>query len=271
MAEVFRELAEGNNQIVVTTHSPLFVSGQGFEDTRLVRRSDTASGTSICSLTFDDLCQRIRTALRDNQERKIDGLVAKIHQALQPGIAEMFFARVPILVEGLEDVSYITTELHLSNQWTDFRRLGCHLIPVNGKSRLIQPLAIAVELRMPVFVVFDADGDAVKPEHRKQHERDNLALIDLLGESYNAFPAVNECRSNHAIWRTNLTDVVKVDFGAEYELYVNAVRVSYAQEGGLEKHDLFIADWLSAARSDGYSSQTLAHLCQTILTFAQSV
>lgn len=64
----------------------------------------------------------------------------------------MFFAGAPVLVEGLEDVSYITTELHLSGQWSEFRRLGCHLIPVNGKDKLIQPLAIALELGFPVNI-----------------------------------------------------------------------------------------------------------------------
>lgn len=37
LADVFVRLAEGNNQVLVTTHSPLFVSGDGFEDVRLVR------------------------------------------------------------------------------------------------------------------------------------------------------------------------------------------------------------------------------------------
>lgn len=201
----------------------------------------------------------------------MEGLVAKIHQALQPGIAEMFFAHVPVLVEGLEDVSYITTELHLANLWTDFRRLGCHLIPVNGKDKLIQPLAIAIELGIPVFVVFDADGNTENPDHRKKHERDNRALISLLGAACDPFPLANVCTGNHAIWHTNLTEVVKADFGADYEHITNAVRRNYAQEPGLDKNDLFIAEWISAARSEGLASTTLTRLCQTILDFAKTV
>ena len=271
LADVFGELAIGNNQILITTHAPLFVSGDGFENTRLVRRPNPNAGTSIRALTFPNLCVRIRAALGEDQQRRIEGLVAKIHQALQPGIAEMFFTRVPVLVEGLEDVSYITTELHLSNQWSEFRRLGCHLIPVNGKDKLIQPLAIAVELSVPVFVVFDADSNTHRPEHRIKHERDNRALISLLGAAHNPFPAGNICVGNHAIWQTDLTDVVKADFGANYQRLADAARVNYAQEGGLEKNDLFIADWLSAARGEGLASATLTQLCQTILAFARSV
>ena len=254
----------------MTTHSPLFVSGDGFENTRLVRRPHNNAGSQVKALTFQNLCARIRGALGEDQNRRIEGLIAKIHQALRPGIAEMFFAGAPVLVEGLEDVSYITTELHLSGQWSEFRRLGCHLIAVNGKDKLIQPLAIAVELGLPVFTIFDADGDTERPDHRTKHDRDNRALIALLGTAYAPFPAANVIAANHAIWQTTLGDAVKTDFGPNYERLTNAARVSYAHEGGLEKHDLFIAEWVTAARGEGLASPTLQRLCDAILDFART-
>ena len=270
LADVFSQLATGNNQVLVTTHSPLFVSGDGFENVRLVRTPAKDMGSLISSLTFDTLCARIRTALGEDPTRKLEGLVAKIHQALRPHVAEMLFARVPILVEGLEDASYIMTTLHLSGQWSEFRRLGCHIIPVNGKDKLIQPLAIAKELGIPVFVVFDADGDTVRPDHRVKHERDNKALINLLGIADAPFPDANVLGNDHAIWKTNLTRIVDEDFGAHSAGYKDASRVHYAQEGGLEKHDLFIADWLAAAHADGKTSKTMAALCTAILKCAKN-
>lgn len=269
LADVFVQLAQGNNQVLVTTHSPLFVSGDGFENVRLVRTPARNTGSLISSLTFDTLCARIRTALGDDPSRKLEGLIAKIHQALRPHIAEMFFTRTAILVEGLEDASYITTALHLSGQWAEFRRLGCHIIPVNGKDKLIQPLAIAKELGIPVFVAFDADDDTTRQDHRIKHERDNKALIALLGSTAAPFPTADVLGNDHAIWQTNLTKAVEADFGAECAGYKNAARVHYAQEGGLEKHDLFIADWLSAAHADGKTSNTLAALCTAILKYAK--
>ncbi len=271
LADVFEELATGNNQILVTTHSPLFVSGDGFENTRLVQRQTANAGSSVRALTFDDLCARVRVALNEDLNRPTDGLVAKIHQALQPGIAEMFFARVPVLVEGLEDVSYITTELHLSDQWAEFRRLGCHLIPANCKDKLIQPLAIAVSLGLPVFVVFDADGDKTSSGERGRHERDNRALINLVGQGYGPFPGTPIFGANHAIWPRNLGYMVKADFGEYYEPLVNAARARYGNEGRLEKHDLFIAEWVSAGRQAGHASRTLQQLCEAILNFARAV
>lgn len=269
LADVFVQLAQGNNQVLVTTHSPLFVSGDGFENVRLVRTPTKTTGSQVSSLTFDALCARIRTALGEDPARKLEGLIAKIHQALRPHVAEMFFTRIPVLVEGLEDASYITSALHLSGQWTDFRRLGCHIIPVNGKDKLIQPVAIARELKIPIFVVFDADGDTTRQDHRTKHERDNRALMNLLGITGAPFPAANVIGHDHAIWHTSLTKTAEADFGTDCAKYKEAARVHYAQEGGLEKHDLFIADWLSEAHADGKSSTTLAALCMAILTYAK--
>ncbi|MBU6173086.1 MAG: hypothetical protein KGQ60_04745 [Planctomycetes bacterium] len=161
--------------------------------------------------------------------------------------------------------------MHLGNQWYEFRRLGCHLIPVNGKDKLIQPVAIAVELGLPFFIVFDADGDTVRPEHRIKHDRDNSALIKLLGQSYNPFPNVPIVSSDHAIWPTNMGAMVKADFGEQYDQLVNAARAKHNHEGGLEKHDLFIADWVTDGRRKGYGSATLQRLCAAILDFARSV
>lgn len=269
LADIFSELAKGNNQIIVTTHSPIFVSGEGFEDIRHTRKLNANTGTTVRGVTFQKLCDRIRVARGENPNSRISGLIAKIHQALQPNIAEMFFAGIPILVEGLEDVSYITTELHLSNQWTEFRRLGCHIIPVGGKDKLIQPLAIAIELGLPVYVMYDADGDVVRPDHRTKHELDNRAILNLLGAAGDAFPAANVTGSNHTIWYHSLTEAVKNDFGANFQRITDSIRIYYAQESGLEKNDLFIADWLAAAYREGLRSPSLAALCSSIVQFSR--
>ncbi len=269
LAAVLCELAQANNQILVTTHSPLFVSGEGFEDVRLVRRAGANASATVRSVTFAGLCLRIRNALGEDIQRPVDGLVAKIHQALQPSIGEMFFTKVPILVEGLEDASYITTELHLSGLWSEFRRLGCYLVPANGKDKLIQPLAIAVELGMPAYVIFDADGDTQRADHRVKHERDNRALQTLLGTVLDPFPSADVWGANHIIWKNSLTDAVRSDFGTNYARLTEAARQHYAHEGGLEKHDLFIADWLVAARNENLASPTLARLCQSIIGYAR--
>lgn len=267
LSDVFTDLSEGNSQVIVTTHSPYFVTGNGFENVRVVRSGTTGCGASVASLTFDSLCQRLRTARGEDSSRPPEGLIAKIHQALRPHIAEMFFTRVPILVEGLEDVSYITTALHLTNQWSEFRRLGCHLIPVNNKSNLIQPLAIAKELGVPVFVIFDSDSNTPNPEHRHKHELDNKAIRHLLGLDDDPFPSSSVRGLDHVIWTTNLGDEVEQSI-ANANQYMEAARKAHGHEKGLTKHDSFIVDWLTAAHGAGDWPETLDWLCSSILGFA---
>lgn len=270
LSDVLLSLCEGNAQTIVTTHSPLFVSGRGFENTRAVRAPTASSGSKVKAVRLESLVERIRSARQHDQGRPIEGQVAKIHQALQPGLSEMLFASVPVLVEGLEDVSYIVTHLHVTNQWGTFRRLGCHLIPVNGKSRLVQPIAIAAELEVPIFTVFDADGDEERHERLSQHARDNQAILRALGVEQDPFPSASVVGRHFALWPANLGVTVKDDFGDEYKRLTDGARQAYSHEGGLEKNDLFIADWLSSAFGEGLRSDTLDALCSAIVEHAES-
>ncbi len=271
LAEIFRQLAAGNNQIIATTHSPLFASGPGFDDVRLVQRSTDGSGPRVTGTTYRELCAYIRAAGGDDPERPIEGLRAKIQQAMQPGIAEMLFCQVPILVEGLEDAAYLTIQMHLSGLWDDFRRLGCHIVPANGKSRLIQPLAIARCLNLPAFLVFDADGGEVGANNRARHEHDNSTLLALAGSREPAFPEAVLSGASYTVWPSNLTEVVRAELGAEGERLRNRTRLNYANEGDLEKNWFFLSDWLGEAWQAGLFSPSLVGLAERVLAYAREV
>jgi predicted ATPase len=272
LAEVLNQLAVGNSQILATTHSPYFVSGEGFEDLRLTRKVH-AEGTKVSHYEYSKLCARLREVQGEATRPNNTGLIAKIHQALQPNVAEMFFARLPILVEGLEDIAYITTWLHLTGEWQEFRRLGCHLVAVNGKDKLIKPLSIAKGLLLPVFVIFDADGNQQsRPDQKKHHENDNKALLTLLGSSSDIFPSATVLASDHAVWPENIGASVKADIPAEkLQPIQDQLRVTFAHESGLEKQELFIAEWLCAVHSQSIPIPTLSNLCQTILCLARTL
>ena len=73
--------------------------------------------------------------------------------------------------EGLEDVALVATHLRLSDQWDEFRNLGCHFVVSMGKTNLSRPLAIANGLGIPAFTVFDADGNMTGAGERERNER----------------------------------------------------------------------------------------------------
>ena len=141
LADVLDKLSRDNSQVIVSTHNPLFVSGEGFEDVRMVRKNPGSSCSSVSRMDFSMIAQYKRERIDQYKRGRV---LAKVHQALQqPRLNEMFFTHHLVLVEGLEDEAYLLAYLGLLEKFEKYRRIGCHIVPVNGKSQLIRPLVIA--------------------------------------------------------------------------------------------------------------------------------
>ncbi|MCX6841290.1 MAG: AAA family ATPase [candidate division WOR-3 bacterium] len=270
MSDVFQRLCRGNAQIVVSTHSPYFVSGQVFESVRLVRKNP-AGESKASQVKYPELAADITAAEGKLQQLPADGVLAKVHQELLPGLNEMFFAPILILVEGVEDVAYIATYMHLMGKWDDYRRFGCHVVPANYKSNMVKPLAIARRLRIPVFTILDSDAHETKADRRTQHERDNKVLLNLCGAGgETALPTTHVWRDDLVMWNSEIGEVVKADFDpCDWADLTNKANLEYGCIGNLQKNTLFIAKLLSLAWDDGKKSPTLMRLCDAILAFAE--
>ena len=131
---------------------------------------------------------------------------------------EMFFTQRLVLVEGLEDLAYIHSWLILTGRWDAYRRSGCHIVAVGGKSEMIRPAIIAQGLGIPVLAVVDADGDKIiKVENRTRHHRDNLALLRVFnGDEKEVFPVMTYWLGNFVMWPSTLVDTIKTEFIEAY-------------------------------------------------------
>jgi energy-coupling factor transporter ATP-binding protein EcfA2 len=97
LSSVLQKLSRGNSQVVVSTHSPYFISGKGFQDVRLVRQEALEDQPCVKSLTFKDLSERLAEAV--GAPLPSPTIVEfKVEQSLQAGLNEMFFS--PVLVFG---------------------------------------------------------------------------------------------------------------------------------------------------------------------------
>ncbi|MDO8578441.1 MAG: AAA family ATPase [Dehalococcoidales bacterium] len=266
---VLQELCGGNAQVIVTTHSPYFVSGDRFEDVRLVRKE--ASHSKISNVTFEQISQKITTVTGALFIRPA-GRLAKIHQSLLYQIGEMFFASHLVLVEGKEDLAYITSYLNLMDLWGDFRGTGCHIVPTDGKSNMIQPLAIALGLGIPVYIVFDSDGE--KPDKngsRVKHRADNEALLKLKGVTNpESFPNQTFWSNGIAMWNSEIQRVVADEIGTQdWQEYSTKADCRYDNAGDLQKNALHIGTCLMAAWNDGKKSASLEKLCRSLIEFGR--
>lgn len=267
LASVLNKLSCGNSQVIISTHSPWFVSGKGFEDVRMVRKEDGSPSSLVYHMSFESITKSVAEAT-DERPAKPEGALAKVHQALQPALNEIFFTRRLILVEGLEDEAYLQSYFYLLKKSDEFRRLGCHIVPANGKSQIIRPLVISKHMKIPTYLVFDADADKPdKHDSRTKHGKDNKALLKLAGEAEgDALPYETIWGKGFTIWHSDIGAVVKTEIGAEdWENYQNQADQLYGQAGNLKKNSLHIGASLALAWDDGKRSKSLERLCHEIL------
>ena len=273
LRDVLKELSEKDSQIIVSTHHPIFVVGKSFEDVRVIRKDRIRNQPSVAYVTprkVEELVAKVCNSVSPQEE---PGILAKIHQALQPSINELFFSPVPVLVEGLEDTAYLTTYFHLLEEWTNFRRFGGHIIPTMNKSQMIRPKAIAKRMDIPACLVFDSDGD--KPDKngsKVQHKLDNLALLKLNDVAKpDPFPSKTFWTDGLVMWESDIGDVVERGIGSEnWTRICESVRKKFGHVKNLNKNALFISSVLTQAWEEDLRSQELVKLCTEIINFARS-
>lgn len=275
LADVLEKLSgpESNAQIVVTTHSPYFVTSKAFENIRMLRKSEREHCSRISWTTYARVEDRLKKALGE-EPKSPTALMAIVNQIMHPSQKELFFTPLAVIVEGGEDVAYISTHLYKSNEWNLFRSLGCHLIVGGGKNNQSRFIAIAQELEIPVFVVFDGDGCVTNAEDIKNNRRDNGCILRLLSISdVDPLPKETMWRENIVMWATNIASSVRADFGENaWNAAQQKVRDHLELQGHLSsKNKVLIAGTLEELWNQGKKSASLIKLCGCILAYAQKI
>jgi putative ATP-dependent endonuclease of OLD family len=263
-----RALADAGNQIILTTHSAYFVSGESFEEIRLVRKHSMSGKCYVRCTNFVRFSDRI-AAVTGKKPDKPSVARAKLLAALRPEPSELFFCQRLVLVEGIADRAYVSSALHLDGKWDAMRRAGLHIIPVDGKSSILQLLAIAQELAIPYFVIFDADGDETSSARRVHHERDNKALFASLAIEGDVFPTTIQWGDNYVVWPHRIEVDVKSCFEqADWERIGNEARKAIDPGASLSKNPVLIGEMLSLAWKENKKPQVLLELSDRLIKFA---
>lgn len=268
LADVLHELSLGGSQILACSHSPLFIPGDNFETVRVVREEGDPSASVITHVKYSDLSDLLNgVGLKLVNEK---GMLAKLYPALNPVVNEMFFCSRLILVEGIEDSAYISTGLMLNGFLDEYRKYGCHIVPVGGKSELAKPLAMALQIGLPVYIVFDCDTDKTKDNEVTQHKLENSALQKLLDcETIKDWPDDNIINDKFTAWKHNLTKEFESDFGEGWQQYRDKALARYGNAANLKKNPLIIAYALECAWNDGKKSNLLDSLVEQIMEWAR--
>ncbi len=267
LAALLKQLSEADSQVLVTTHSPFFVSGEVFEDVRLMRKNEHHE-SKVYSATAGAVSDLIAEYSGKRPDPRM-ATVARMQQVLQPQISEMFFADSLLFVEGREDVAFIQTYLELKGYWESLREVGLHVIPVDGKSELLRPIAIANSLQIPAFLVFDCDSE-VKPKWLQLHENDNKGLFSAYRiEVGSAFPEHDVFAENCVAWRTDLaSSVQKAVDPAVWAACKEGANVEFEHGTGMKKNVMHIASFVERLWDSDIRPEPLEKLSDLILEFA---
>lgn len=269
LANVLVKVSEGNSQVLVTTHSPLFASGQRFENVRMFRRG--AAGEIIhSSATLDKVAEHF-AAFTGAAKLKPEGVRAKIHQVLLWSLSEMFFASKVVFVEGAEDVAFLTFYMHATDRLDDFRAKGAAIVPCSSKSGMIQASAIAISLGIPFFLVWDSDGHETHETRRNKHQKDNASLLKICGiDDGEPFPHDDVFSERYVAWEDEIAHRVKIDVGDDWEVISGSAHNACGHAPNIGKNSVYISELIAACLEQGKDLQGLNHAVLSIRAFAKS-
>ncbi len=289
LLEVLARERQHNSQVLLTTHSPYFVSSKGFESVRLFRKDPSRRFSTVTATDYKQL-EALLSAALSQKPGTPSSLMARIEQVMQPSQKELFFANLAVLVEGPEDVAFISTCLHLTERWDEFRRCGCHFVVCECKTNMSRPLAIALQLGIRAFVVFDSDTNKRKPDEINKNRRDNACLLALSAfcskrpdeinvidvatiPDTDALSSDTLWRGSGIMWSPNLAAVVHADFGQSvWDAAEARAREKHQLTGDVRrKNPMLVAATIEHLYSDSKSSQLLEKACDAILSAARSV
>lgn len=273
LASLLESLSAQSAQVLLTTHSPYFVSAKGFENMRLARKSSATGQSTVSQFTHAQLSESLAKALKA-QPRTPTATMAAVAQVMQPSQSELYFSKLPILVEGTEDIAFVSTHLKLSGRWNEFRKLGCHFVVCGGKNPMSRPLAIAIGLNLPCFVLTDADADKCDDKEKKEaNERDNGCLLRLCGHDVAPIPDDTYWFPSMVLWKTRILDEIRAELTpAIWDQAESDVRSRDGLQGGIpRKNPILVAATVEHLWAQDRKSALLEKLCDSIILFGRSL
>ena len=166
------ELARQGVQIVVTTHSPLFLNVLNLEGTALLRKQDDV--TQVTQLTSKELaayCVKHGAAKATSEN-----ILALYGAAATDEIMAGLFSRRIVLVEGPSETQALP--VYFSKLELECSKSGIAIIPVHGVGNIAKWWRFFRAYGIPVYVIFDNDTEDDADETRRNDILDTLSVTE---------------------------------------------------------------------------------------------
>jgi predicted ATP-dependent endonuclease of OLD family len=272
LAKMLIQLATGaipgvaqKTQVIYSTHSPLFVSLDRFDQIRKLQKVVKESGkpkiTQIEQTSLDEVAQKLFIATcKKGSPFTSETLRPRLQTIMTPWMNEGFFADVVVLVEGEDDrAAILGTAVALGY---DFEANGISVIPCIGKNSIDRPFVIFQQLNIPAYIIWDSDeGD------EKADPNCNRYLLRLLGCLEEDWPA--SLNTSFACFKKNLETTLREEIGVD--LFDNLIQETKC-ELDIRKNDqalknpVVIKMIIDRAKKEGKSCPTLQCIVENIFT-----
>ena len=250
-------------QIIYSTHSPLFVDLERFEQLRMFRKvsgdRDKPRHTSVT-------CTVIETIVRDLEIAKgkpvgtysVESLKPHLQVLMTPWFNEGFFARLVVLVEGPTDRGAILGVA--ASMGHDLESRGISVVPYNGKFSLIYAFLIFRSLGIPVYALWDSDFNK-----DDQNVECNRTLLRLFKRAEEEYPEI--VSDEFTAFKTNLLSTFKEEVGSQfYEKLLQDYlrRLELEEESKVIGNPNIVRDFYDEIRQGGRSSKTMESIVSKI-------
>ncbi|MBI2849214.1 MAG: ATP-dependent endonuclease [Chloroflexi bacterium] len=280
-ANVLLKLASGavpgvakRTQVIYSTHSPLFVGIDRFDQIRVVRK--TTSGANlpkiarVVEVKGDLIAEELWEAC-DGKNRNGKSvpkfswgtLKPRLQAIMTPWMSEGFFADVVVLVEGEHDRAAILGAALAEGH--DFETTGISVIPCGGKSCLDRPALIFKKFQIPTYVIWDSDCDDSKALPRANH-----ILLRLVDEDASDWPD-GVCERS-ACFKSNLENTVRNELGPErFDSLMEKLQqqFGYERKDDATKNPHVFRQLVERAQEDGAISPKLRSIVAAITELKQ--
>lgn len=272
LARIFQTLANGSTpgvakttQIVLATHSPLFITIDRVSQVRLLRKHPNGDAkpriTDVVFTHLDSIARLVwEVNGRPGEPFNGDTLLPRLKAIMTPWMSEGFFADVAVLVEGEDDRAAVLGVA--SALGYELESMGCSVIPCGGKKNLDRPCLIFRELGIPVFVVWDGDKDS-----NGAKAEDNHCLLRVAGMEPVDWPD-SQVGKTFACFQGTLEDLIRAEIGPELfdkELRECQVALGFPKKKHAIKNPIVVATIIKEAKKQGKTSTTLELIVNRIL------
>jgi len=139
-------LADGDNDVILTTHDPAFVSLTDYRTVLRITKTEGRSSAHRCTNELDFAYERVAQKLR------------------RGGNAEVLFAQLAILCEGQDDVAFVRALLERVGGDPDSRSIS--IIDCGGRENLPDYIALLDQLKVDVVVITDGDKTTAENDEK---------------------------------------------------------------------------------------------------------